>query len=152
MIDTAYITTNSVDMGLVTYVWDANNNATITKRVAHIERHISLYLGDNVVNQFKDVNGTIVWPEDIKSVALYLVQSLYAQHVVNPEASRHAAAGVKSVKLDDYQISYHSYADKQFDSTMTSFYGIPLLHAYLLILDRYKGITPLVWYFSTWLW
>lgn len=96
------------------------------------------------MNQFKDANGTIVWPEDIKSVALYLVQSLYVQQVVNPEASRHAAAGVKSVKLDDYQVSYHSHADKQLDSTMTSFYGIPLLHAYLLILDRYKGITPLV--------
>lgn len=92
-----------------------------------VENKIKIYLD---IEQFKE-GEQYNFPEDLKEVVRFLVESLYLNRSLN------TAQG----KLKSYTEKHADYSESMdFDSSGTKMrYGIPILADYLQVLNTYRG-------------
>lgn len=141
IIDLEYLKTNVVSEDLYNIVIDTSKEDYVNRLISIVESKIKLYID---IDQFKTLESedTYVFPENIKDVTRYLVESLF---LLKKEWINLTKWSIKSEteKFDDYT------GTKEYKLNSILFYDIPILPDYLNILDAYRPDTiSRFWHFN----
>lgn len=125
IIDIKYLTENVVNEEL--YELCTSSADKVQRYLNIVENKIKLYLD---IEQFKE-NDEYIFPEDLKEVVRFLVESLYLNKTLNPTGW---ARSSYTEKHDDYSLSETFTGGENLMR-----YGIPILADYLRVLRYYRG-------------
>lgn len=142
IIDLEYLKKNVVNEKLYNFLISDNNGTAYADRlIAIVESKIKLYID---ISQFADssVDWWYTFPDNLKDVARYLVESLFLLKKENMNVTKWFIKS-ETEKFDDYTNS------KEYKLNSILFYDIPILPDYLNILDAYRPDTiSRFWHFN----
>lgn len=141
IIDLDYLKNNVVSEDLYTLVIDTTKAGYVNRLISVVESKIKLYID---IEQFKSVEDdqVYIFPDNIKDVTRYLVESLFLLKKENINLTKWSIKS-ETQKFDDYTGS------KEYKLNSILFYDIPILPDYLQILDAYRPDTiSRFWHFN----